>query len=497
MKILLINPPQTFYKNSQKCVEQLPLGILYIASVLLKEGFDVKVLDALREGDNLVDTGDYTQYGLAWDDISERIRSFKPDIVGISNPYSSQVRNAVKIAEIVKKVDNNIITVMGGAHPTVAYKKLMERSKDIDICIRGEGEYAARDLVKFCFVKREKKIGDIPGIVYRVNNEVVESRDPETIKNLDDLPFPAYELLDMKRYLNARYRLSPLYPETPGVVEIITSRGCPYKCVFCSIRCIMGDKFRAHSAAYVLKHISYILDKYKPAHIRFNDDNISMDMGRFDSIVSGMIGHSLRIKWDCPNGLRVDRMDKDILLKMKKSGCEHIFVAVESGNQDILNRVVKKAINLAKLEEILKICREIKLHTSSYFVLGLPGETLDTMNQSVVLGLKFYEKYDSDPYFFIASPLPGTELLKVCQEKGYLEKDVADEDYAGITQGEPVIHTEEFNPRQVKEIFDNALIRVKKMRDRKNMLLFFIDPFLFFSKVYGKIKRTLVKALRK
>ena len=485
MKTLLINPPQTFYKKSPSHVEQLPLGLLYIAGVLKKEGLEVEVLDALREGDNLSRHGGDTYYGLSWSDIAEKIKICKPNIVGISNPYSSQILNAIMTANIVKRVDPDIVTIMGGVHPTVAAFDLMKREKNIDICVRGEGEYAMRDLVKNYFIEKEKDIEDIPGLVYRNKGKILTTGEPRIIKELDNLPFPAYEMLDMERYLSEDYKLKPYFPDTLRVIEMITSRGCPYNCIFCSVKCVMGDRFRANSSEYVLNHIKYVIDKYRVEHMRFNDDNISLGRRRFGAILSGIIERRLKFNWNCPNGIRADTLDESLIKKMKKTGCNHIFIAAESGNQDVVNEIIEKNTSLSYIEVVLKLCHRIGIPADMYFILGLPGETLHNMYQTKRLGLKFLLKYNTLPLFFIATPLPGTRLLEMCRQNGYLTEDINIKNLSKITtQGKAVIRTDEFTPEDVATIYRAANRDVSILRKTR---LLFTDPFLFFKKVFHRL----------
>lgn len=485
MKILLVNPPQRFYKKFIMLVEQLPLGLLYMAAILKKEGIAVEVLDALREGDSLCQQGDIWRYGLSWDDIAERIETFQPDAIGISNPYSSQISNAVMTANTAKRVNPDIITIMGGPHPTIEAFDLMNREPNLDICVRGEGEYTLKDLVKGHLIEK-KKIEDIPGLVYRDGKKVLSTGEPKTIENLDNLPFPAYEMLDMEGYLSRHYKLTP-EPEHPSrVIEMVTSRGCPYNCIFCSVKCVMGRRFRANSAEYVLSHIEYVIDKYGIEHIRFNDDNIALDRNRFDTILSGIIERRLKFVWDCPNGVRADTLEEPMLRKMKAAGCRHIYIAAESGNQNIVNKIIGKNTDLAHVERVLKLCAKIGIRADVYFILGFPGETLQTMHQTKRLGLKFLIKYNALPIFFIATPLPGTRLLEISRKNGYLEENFDPAKLMATISGNAVIHTDEFTTDEVNTIYRRANLECSIIR-RARLLL--TNPTFFFKKAFLHMKR--------
>ena len=256
MKVLLINPPQTFYPGSDLPAGNLPLGLMYIAAVLQKNGYQVEILDAFMTGATCEEkVGDEVTIGLPFDQITKEIGNRKPDIVGIAGPFTSQIGNAIKVSEAVKQANPNTLTVIGGPHVTLVPKEFLEGTKSTDIVVMGEGEYAMLEVAQY--FEGKKKLGDIKGIAYRDGaNVVVNARRP-FLENLDELPYPAYDLVDMERYLNPPKGIGYRSFQNRAI-SMITSRGCPFNCCFCSVHLHMGRGFRAHSANYVLDHIQFM-----------------------------------------------------------------------------------------------------------------------------------------------------------------------------------------------------------------------------------------------
>ena len=200
MKVLLVNPPQTFYPGSDAPAGNLPLGLLYIAAVLEKAGSKVEVLDAFMTDASIRKIGDTAEIGMPYERIAENIRKSKPDIVGIANPFTCQVQHAIKVAKIVKEMDPDVLTVVGGPHVSAVPEEFLNEAGNVDIGVTGEGEYAMLDIVKMH--EGQKKVEEIQGIVYRKDDRTLQTPTRPLIKNLDELPYPAYHLVDMERYLN-------------------------------------------------------------------------------------------------------------------------------------------------------------------------------------------------------------------------------------------------------------------------------------------------------
>ena len=462
MKVLLINPPQTFYPGSDPPAGNLPLGLMYLAAVLQKNGYTVEILDAFISGADFEEKkGEEVTIGLPFKQIKEEIQARKPNIVGIAGPFTSQIGHAIQTSKVAKEANSHILTVVGGPHVTLVPKEFLEEAHSVDIAVTGEGEFAMLEIAQY--LEGKKQLNEIKGIAYRQNGKVIVNPRRPFIDNLDELPYPAYDLVDMERYLG---------PSKIGyrsfqnrAISMVTSRGCPFNCCFCSVHLHMGQGFRAHSAQYVLDHIQYVVGKFGVKNIFFEDDNLTLDIKRFEAICDGIIQRKIKIGWETPNGVRADRLTLELLKKMKQSGCKSVFVGVESGDQQILDKIVCKSLDLNKVMEFAKNARKIGLKTGAFYIIGFPGETKLNMQRTVDFALEMKRKYDMGMHLFAATPSYGTRLYEECKANGYIAADLSWNSFAQARQarGLPLITTDEFTPAEVKEIAAKALAEYKKI----------------------------------
>ncbi len=446
MKVLLIAPPSTLMPIERPHVV-VPLGLAYIAGVLERDGVDVKILDTIALGwreylrkwkERDIGSDKPIHFGLSWDEIKAEIEKFSPDIVGISNSYSCQSPNAHRTAEVVKSVGKNITVVFGGAHPS-AFPEEVLKDRNVDAVAIGEGEMTMSDIVQ-----KMGQLSKVKGVAYKEKGKTKINPPGEFIYDLDSLPFPARHLLPMDEYFAAKSTHGG-EAKSP-VTSMITSRGCPGNCNFCSIHAIWGHKWRARSPKNVVDEIEHLVKKYNVKEIHFEDDNLTLNKKRMMDICDEIEKRGLagKFRWTTPNGVMVATLDEEVITKMKAAGCYALSFGIESGSQRILKEVIRKYVPFDRLREIVRVCGKLGIETTGSFIIGLPGETKETFRETI----DFAKKLNLDKASFLAAtPFPGTELYNLCKEKGYIPEDLEWTDLRTI--GSAIISTENFTKEEV------------------------------------------------
>ncbi|MFC1667405.1 B12-binding domain-containing radical SAM protein [Candidatus Omnitrophota bacterium] len=487
--VLLIMPPATIAREYTKEI-QPPLGLAYIATCLEKD-YNVKILDAACEGWNeeKKEPKGLITYGLSFEKIKKIINDLKPDIVGVSCLYSMQHKNAHKICEITKELDKNILTIMGGAHATVLPQKTLE-DINVDIVVLGEGEFSTKELLDA--MRKEEAISGIDGIAFKEDGKIILNPKTKFIQDLDKIPFPARHLLPMQKYfkINLPHGVSSRYsPNTP----IITSRGCPANCIFCSIHSIWGYKYRARSVENIIQELKYLKDKYKIREIQFEDDNLTLDKKRALALFDRMVEEKLDLAWTTPNGVAMWALDQELLLKMRKSGCYILCLAIESGDQKMLSETIKKPLNLEKIKKLIHWTNLYGFQTNAFFVVGFPNETKEQLQNT----FRFASRLRVDNVsFYIATPYPGTELFRICEQGGYLPKDFSMSDL-GVKRA--TICTKHFTREDLEKMVAWHMLKYKlsliwhnpRAFYRKVIKRFFKSPRQFLALTKKLIKRIL------
>lgn len=471
MKILLIDTPFNIACKNDPPRVYLSQAQLFLATSLQKNGFQVSIYDpkvSCKKNFNK-ELGVF-YVGDSFDEIEERVRQEKPDMVGITNLFSKDFNNAVEIALRVKKVNSGIQTIVGGFHSTLAPGDFLEYPV-FDFAVMGEGENVVVEIAsKF---EKQNNLFDIEGLAYKNQGKIITKNEPgQCITNLDDLGFPDYSLVDLEKYFKLNSMGLGARPLSGGKrsISVITSRGCPYKCFFCNANKIHGYKFRSYSAKVILEHIHRLIKVYKIDYIEFEDDNLSFDRARFKEIVKGICDLDKKMKWGTPNGVRADTLlDRNLLKLVKKSGCEYITVGVESGNQEFLNRVIKKRLDLKHVVELASLCREVGLPMNAFFIIGFPHEKLWQIRETLEFAMMLNKKYDVYPFINFAIPIKGTEMYDECIKNGFLTEDITPKSLVESSsfRGRGKITTPEFTPEFLselmvefnKQIFRNSLIK--------------------------------------
>jgi magnesium-protoporphyrin IX monomethyl ester (oxidative) cyclase len=467
-EILLIAPPISL-SQKRNISYSPPLGLAYLAAVARKEGYKVNCLDALIEGyekgPRCVDDGTRRlfHYGLTLNEISRIIEKTKPEIISLSCSFTIVWGNTVALSKTIKELDPDIKVVIGGAHPSAVPLGCL--ADTVDFVIIGEGEKTFLELINHLNHNSPSDLTSIRGIAFSQKGQPIITPPRAPITNLDELPFPARELLPLEKYIKAGKDGKAHVPvKRDRYMTVITSRGCPGRCIFCSIHCVWGRSWRARSPDNVVAELEELVSHFGISEIHFEDDSISLDKRRLLKICDLIVDRNLDISWTTPNGVRINTLDKEILRKMKQSGCYQLNFGIESGNEYVRNSIIKKPINNDQVAGVLQTCKELGIWTMGFFVIGLPGETIEMMHDS----FNYAKKMNFDNAgFFIATPYPGTELFEVAQSKGYLPHNI---DLTECMFPSAMLSTEDFSNDDVLKLQHNfskdfAIYRLKKEID--------------------------------
>jgi len=450
---LLIQPPLTLLKYEIPSIVP-PLGLAYIAAVLEKEGFPVEIMDATALGERH-ERGERVHLGLTWDEIARELKKRKPDLVGVSCSFSSQSQNAHKVAKIAKKADPGTKVVFGGAHASALPQEVL-KDTNVDIVVRGEGELTFLEIAKA--LEKGDATARIEGTAVRAGKKISINKPRAFIQNLDSLPFPARHLLPMEKYLNAMSH-GPDLLRNPHT-SMITSRGCPGNCVFCSIHTIWGRGWRPRSAKSVLSEIEHLVDKYGIKEIHFEDDNLTLDRKRTQEICKGIADRGIDISWTTPNGVALWTLDNKTLDLMKRSGCYKLCFGIESGDPETL-RFIRKPVKLERAQQVINWAKQAGIWTHGFFVIGFPFETKESIANTVAFAKKSGLDFAS---FFLATPYPGTELYSVMEKSGLIPKGV---EYGNLRTMNSSTKTKYFNSAELDRMQRQAYSEFTKNRAKK------------------------------
>ena len=385
MKVMLLSLPG--YGESDTGL--FPLGIGYLVAVL-KQSHEVKAYH-------------YQKIREARKEIPEHIASFKPDLVGFTcNTFNRGfVRETIKL---IRTINKNIKIAAGGVHPSFLYQQIL-RQYDADVVIIGEGEYT---LLELCdAAEKNNPLKNIKGIAYKENNEVILNQPRQIVNNLDDLPMPDYS-----------YGQS--FMEQSKMGFIITSRGCPVRCTFCSTSSYWGQKIRMNSASRVVDEMEMLISRFKVNKIFFHDDTFNLGSNRVKAICEEIINRGIKADWGC--SCRVTNVSEDMIALMVEAGCRHICWGVESGSEEILKKIDKK-ISLSQIKNAFEISKKFSdvMSTGSFTMVGNPGESNRTIQDTVNL-LNIISMTDR-PIPSILYVLPGTLLYENLKRDGYIRDE--------------------------------------------------------------------------
>lgn len=390
-----------------------PLGLCYLAAVLEQAGHSINIIDGVIEGPTR-DEGEFRRIGLPVKELAARISYSRPDIVGISCMYSLVWDDVIELSAVLRDIIPDTLQVLGGPHPSALPENSLNASS-ADCVVIGEGEETFLELANYYSdFQGTKDFSRIKGIAFRDKNSIVLTQARPRIQDLDSIPFPARHLIRMEEYI--KIGKAPGSQKNRRFATMLTSRGCPNNCIFCSIKNVWGQKWRARSPENVVEEIEELVRRYRIKEIHFLDDNISLNKKRMAGICDLLVERGLDISWTTPNGVYVTTLDRNLLYKMKKSGCYQLAFGIESGNEHVLHDIIHKTLSLSRAKDVIRCAREMGIWTHGFFVIGFPNETYEMMQDT----LDFARSANLDSaYFSIATPFHGTELYNLMVKDGF------------------------------------------------------------------------------
>ncbi|MBM4043902.1 MAG: radical SAM protein [Planctomycetes bacterium] len=411
MRVVLVNPPITSAERYGRDIgdiggHQAPVGLCSLAAVLEQEGVDVTILDGEAKG--------LTEAGT----VSEVCRQ-KPTLVGITSTTVAFGR-ALRLAQQTKRALPSVPIVIGGAHVTANPESTLAHDC-FDFGVLREGEVTLRELTHALADGHDAR--EVDGLVFRDGPGLHVTRPRAYIRDLDTLPLPAYHLLgDLNRYL------PPLgCCKREPVVSLVTSRGCPYQCIFCD-RSVFGNHYRANSAEYVIAEIEHAVRAYGAREIAFLDDTFSVDRRRVKRICDLISEKRLDITWTCMT--RADVVTKDLLQAMRRSGCWQVSIGVESGSQCVLD-FIAKGTTIEEIRNAAIWAAETGISVKGFFMLGNPTETKATLADTLAFAKSLPL---TDVVATIATPMPGSRFREIAAAYGR----VREHDWSDLSYWEPV-----------------------------------------------------------
>lgn len=455
MNLVLINPPLVYSKSQVSAGVVPSLGIAYLAAVALKAGHKVKVIDAVGEAPASVNPYriGFEIRGLTFDEIADGIPN-DTDLIGISNLFTFAFSVVCDLAKTLKS-RRDVPIVVGGAHPSATPVETLQ-SQYIDYVIISEGEQTLLDLLDVLDKKKKKE--DLDGFAWKDNGKIRVNPKTKFIQDLDSLPFPARELLPMESYFKAKEAHGP----TEGKwTPMISSRGCPFECTFCTPR-LWHRKWRARSAKNVVDEIQECIDKFDIHEFYFDDENLTIDKKRVLEICNEIKKRKINITWQTPNGIRASVTDRELLEKMKESGCKHITVAPESGSERVLNDIMKKHQTLNQVTNVVKAAHDLDIKTAGFFLIGLPGETEEDIKKTIEYSDKLARVGLDEISYSIFIPLPGSELYDKLKAEGKLNYSF--EDFASTM----VLSLSTFSTGEINKKLSWCDIPLEKLQKYRN-----------------------------
>jgi len=416
MKVVLIDPP-----GWQKGV--LNSGLAYLSAALTGEGFEARVIDA-------------NNFPISDDEVARLARDYGPEVIGFS-VKSATVSSSARLSRCLKKECGNTLLIAGGPHITLYHEEFLRENDHFDFLFLGGAEIS------------------LPRFLKKLKNKEIEGtrlQRQEPLDDLDSLKFPSYDFFCPKP---TDALLKEKYP-------LITSRGCPFKCTFCTVPFISGARWHGRTPENVINELKYAKDKHGIKRFEIVDDNFTFNIKRAKAISSLIIKEKLGLSWSCPNGIKVAPLDEELAGLMKEAGCDEVSVGIESADEEVF-KVLKKGVTLNDIEKSIGILKKAGMKVRGFFIIGLPGDNLQKLDKS----LDFIRRTGLDgAEFGLFVPYPGTEGYEWVRKNGRMLRDYKEGVHFGADRIRPVFETEEFTEIERVRALEKACTIVEDFSSR-------------------------------
>ncbi|MCX5641788.1 MAG: radical SAM protein [Candidatus Omnitrophica bacterium] len=385
MKVLLINPPG-WQKGS------INLGLSYLAASLISSGHEVRIFDINASNQPP-------------DIIAGRVAKYAPDLIGFS-VKTATARSTALISRNIKKVYTRALHVAGGPHITLSYREFLTENPEFEYVFLGDSEISFADFINR--ISGGQDTHKVDGIAYRNQNEII-TNPIKIIENLDTLPLPDFDVID-------------IFPPEDFRYPLLTSRGCPYACIYCCVGLLSGKKWRGRNPEKVIEELKIAQKRYGIRTFEILDDNFTLEPERAKMFCALLIKENLKLQWYCHNGIRADKIDLELARLMRKAGCTSVAVGIESGDENIFNSI-RKGETLEDIVRGVKLIKQAGMRVVGYFIIGLPGDSLESIRRTI----QFQQKLGLDDFNYgILNPYPGTTVWKILKEQGQTLLDIKD-----------------------------------------------------------------------
>ncbi|MBF0445500.1 MAG: B12-binding domain-containing radical SAM protein [Magnetococcales bacterium] len=424
-------------------ISDMPLGILSLSAYIKKYSvnhINSRLIDYNVELNEL-ETFDYCDFNDFYiQEIKKNLNGFSPDIIGISSLFTSSYQNLLDLIAISRKLCPDALIIAGGSVPSILQKEIFDNSPGIDALCYGEGEKPLLGLVDA--IDRKAFLEEHPSWITATKNQNGFSPANDFILDLDEIPFSDYDLCDSEKY--AKY---PAVTAYAGIKErqtnyyVMSSRGCPFKCIFCAAHKVHGRDVRFHSLQRVKEDLTRLRDKHGATIIVFQDDHIMADKKRALEIIKFVDREKINAFFQ---NLAVYALNREMLEALASAGTTHLNLSIESGSERVLKKIMLKPLKLSIVKQVTSDCRDLGIYTAGSILIGLPGETKEDIMEArqvlKTLGVNWY-------VIFCASPLIGSDMHNICTEKNYLKDSGMSGDYSNA-----VVETEEFTAEYIQEM---------------------------------------------